>query len=367
LKEDAMDLIDKLQVIAANARKQRAKLLNEAATKTVLVNPFIRGLGYDTSNIDEVEPEYTADVGVKKGEKVDYAILKDGKPIMLFECKRCGADLDREYTDQLYRYFSVTQAKIAVLTDGVIYRFYTDLEEKNKMDQKPFMEFDLMNIQDALVLELKKLTKSAFNLDVLLPVMEELKYTKEIKRILGEQLSSPSEQFVAFFVPRIYSGKKTKQVMQKFTDRTKNAFVQFVNDRIRERFDALEATTEPQTQEQERIRQDKEPVPEEAKRRIVTTPEELAGFYIVRSILREVIDHSRIFKRDTESYFGILLDDNNRKPICRLHFNIPESKYIGLIDEKKREVKMPIKDLDDIFKFSDRLKETISFYGRKRG
>lgn len=356
-----MDLIDALQVIAANARKQRAKLLNEAATKTVLVNPFIRALGYDTSNIDEVQPEYTADVGVKKGEKVNYAILKDGKPIMLFECKRCGADLDSEYADQLYRYFSVTQAKIAVLTDGVIYRFYTDLEEKNKMDQKPFMEFDLMNIQDALVLELKKLTKSAFNLDVVLPFMEELKYTKEIKRILGEQLSSPSEQFVAFFVSRIYSGLKTKKVMQKFTDRTKNAFVQFVNDRIRERFDALEATTK----EQEEIHQDKEPVPEEVKRRIVTTPEELAGFYIVRSILREVIDPSRIFKRDTESYFGILLDDNNRKPICRLHFNIPESKYIGFIDDKKREEKMPIEDLDDIFKFSDRLKETISHYKGK--
>ena len=357
-----MDLIDELRLIAAKARRQREKLMSEAATKTVLVNPFIRALGYDTSNIDEVIPEFTADVGVKKGEKVDYAILKDGKPIILFECKKCGADLDTEPVDQLYRYFSVTEARIAVLTDGVVYRFYTDLEAENKMDSKPFMEFDLLNIQDALVPELKKLTKPAFNLDEVLPAMKGLKYRREIKRILGDELSSPSEGFVAFFTSQIYPGKKTPRVKHEFADITKSAFAQFIKDRIRERFDALEATTEPQAKEQEKARQDKEPVPEEPSRRIVTTPEELAGFYIVRALLSEVIEPSRIAHRDTENFFSILLDDNKRKPICKLHFNKPEKKYIGLFDANKQEERVPIQDLDDIFKFSERLKETIGYY-----
>lgn len=350
-----MDFIEQLQAIAAKAHKQGKYLLTEEATKGALVMPFVQVLGYDIFNPEEVVREFTADVGTKKGEKVDYAILREGKPIILFECKKYGSDLDKEHADQLYRYFSVTEARIAVLTNGVVYQFYTDLEEPNKMDQKPFMEFDLLNIQEPLVAELKKLTKSAFNLDEVLTVAGELKYTKEIKRILGEQLNSPSQDFVKFFVPQVYSRKKTQQVIEQFTDITKNAFNQFINELIYER---LKTVMEPPPGE---VPPEEPPLPEP---RIVTTKEELEGFYIVKSILRQVIDPNRIYQRDTISYFGILLDDNRRKPICRLHFNTPQ-KYVGLFDINKREEKIPIGSPDDIYKLSEKLKEAISYYERK--
>jgi hypothetical protein len=122
----------------------------EEATKNAFILPFIGILGYDVFDPSEVVPEFTADVGTKKGEKVDYAIIRDKKVIMLFECKACDANLDESHASQLYRYFSVTESRIGVLTNGILYRFYTDLEEPNKMDSKPFMELNIIEIQEPL-------------------------------------------------------------------------------------------------------------------------------------------------------------------------------------------------------------------------
>src|SRR5947199_713133 len=180
------------------------------------VMPFIAALGYDVFDPAEVVPEFIADIGIKKGEKVDYAIKHDGKIVMLFECKCCNSPLDENHASQLYQYFSVTEARIAVLTDGIVYRFYTDIEEPNKMDPKPFMEFNMLDIQEPLVVELKRLTKQAFNLEAILTVAGELKYTREIKRILNEELTNPSEEFVRFLAGQVYSGKLTMTVREQF-------------------------------------------------------------------------------------------------------------------------------------------------------
>jgi hypothetical protein len=94
---------------------------------------------------------------------------------------------------------------------------------------------------------------------------------------------------------------------------------------------------------------------------VVTTIEELEGYHIIRAILREVLEVDRIVPRDTQSYFGVLLDDNNRKPLCRLHFNRTQ-KYLGLFDEDKKETRHPIESLDDIFQFAADLKTTVGFY-----
>lgn len=368
-----MDFIDQIRDLSAKAQRRTGYVLSEEATKNALVMPFIQSLGYDVFNPQEVIPEFTADVGVKKGEKVDYAILKDGKPIILIECKKCGVDLDIEYANQLYRYFSVSQAKIAVLTDGIVYRFYTDLEETNKLDQKPFMEFDLLDIHESLVAELKKLTKSAFNLEEVLTVAEELKYTKGIKSILREQLKTPSEDFVRFFMAKVYSGMKTKDRMTKFAVITKNAFNQFITEYMNEKLkSAMAEETSPEgvanaeaitTEEAEAGLSE----PTGRKARIVTTQEELEGYYIVKSILREVVDINRVYQRDTVSYFGILFDNNNRKPISRLQFNIPEKKWISIFDASKKEEKIPIDTLDDIYKYSDKLREIAAFYQGEAG
>ena len=195
-----MDFIEAIRNLSTRIEGQKELIQTEEATKTACVIPFIELLEYEVSNLTQVIPEYNADFGTKKGEKVDYAILKDDEAIMIIECKQFGTDLANVHVSQLYRYFSVVSARIAVLTDGALYQFYTDLEEPNKMDNKPFLEFNMLDVQQQWVNELKRFTKSAFNLDAILTAASDLKYTKEIKRIMMEQLEAPSEGFVRFFL-----------------------------------------------------------------------------------------------------------------------------------------------------------------------
>lgn len=361
-----MDFIEVLQNISSKIVKQKDLISTEEATKNAFVMPFISALGYDVFDPSEVIPEFTADVGIKKGEKVDYAINQDGKIILLFECKCCNTPLDESHASQLYRYFSVTEARIAVLTDGIIYRFYTDIEEPNKMDPKPFMEFNMLDIQEPLVVELKRLTKQAFNLEDILTVAGELKYTREIKRILNEELNAPSEEFVKFFASQVYSGKLTAGVRGQFASITKRAFTQFINEHIAERLRTamgeLSSSADAKS-ENDSLTSNYSVAPPDSENKIVTTEEELQGYYIVRGIVCAVLDPERITYRDTQSYFGILCDDNNRKPICRLHFN-GKQKYIGIFNmgTDKTEEKIPIDHLNEIYKVADRLKATAEWY-----
>lgn len=351
-----MDLIDKMRELASKIPQQFDYLQTEEATKTALIMPFISALGYDVFNPLEVIPEFTADIGTKKGEKVDYAVKKDDKIIMLIECKWSGCDLDKEHASQLYRYFSATEARFGILTNGVRYLFYSDIEEPNKMDSKPFLEFDMLDFEEHDVKELKKFSKSAFSLEDILTTASKLKYAGAIRKILEQELESPSTQFVRFFASQIYDGKLTQNVIKKFTGIVKDAERQFINEKINER---LKSALSADEQNKENQLTDEE-ISEDIDRNIITTDEEIEGYNIVKAILREIIDVDRIAIRDRKNYCGILLDDNNRKPICRLHFN-GSQKYIGLFAQKK-EQRVAIDSLNDIFKYAEQLKAAIREY-----
>ncbi len=292
---------------------------------------------------------------------MDYAIMKEGKPIMLIECKWCGADIDKEHASQLYRYFSVTDARIGLLTNGIIYRFYTDLEESNKMDTKPFMEFNMLDIKDTLVEALKRFSKDSFDIEEMLTAASDLKYTKEVKRILAEQMSDPSDDFVKFFGKQVYSGMMTQSVRQQFADIIKRAMHQFINDEINVRLKSALA-------EGEKERAGEEVEQEDAGDRkrddgIITTEEEWAAFYIVKAILAETIDINRVTIKDTKSYCNVLLDNKVMKLICRFHFDYSTKLgYLGLFDESKKEEKISIDGINAIYKYADRLKSIVKFY-----
>ncbi|MCI5130682.1 MAG: restriction endonuclease [Candidatus Electrothrix sp. EH2] len=354
-----MDLIDKIKELATRIPQQLEHIETEEATKNAFIMPFINALGYDIFNPTEVIPEFIADLGTKKGEKVDYAIKKDDDIIILIECKWCGGDLHNDHASQLYRYFSATEARFAILTNGIVYEFYSDIDEPNKMDSKPFFTFNMLSFQDHQVSELKKFTKSAFSLEDILTTASTLKYTGAIKKILEKELADPSEPFVRFFASQIFDGRLTKTVIEQFTGIVKEARKQFIHERINERIKS--ALSANDAQEQEEKQQDKtEPSAQEDSNGIVTTEEEIEGYHVVKAILRESIDISRVIMRDTKSYCGILLDDNNRKPICRLHFNRAQ-KYLGVIQQKQEE-KIPIELIDDIYKYSDKIKATVLEY-----
>jgi hypothetical protein len=301
----------------------------------------------------EVTPEFTADVGVKKGEKVDYAILMDDKPIILMECKSVNAELRREYASQLYRYFAVTDARFGILTNGIIYQFFSDLEKPNVMDDKPFFVFDLLNVDERSVSGIKRFEKSQFDLAKILSTAADFKYRREITQILETQLKEPTEDFVRFVTGKVYSGRLTATVLEDFTEITKQAMRIFVSEQIETRLKSVIASEAGVAAIEFEDEEDEE--------KITTTPIELEGYFIVKAILHEVIDASRVIMRDTQSYCGVLLDDNNRKPIVRLHFNRAQ-KHLGLFDAEKNEERVPINNVNDIYKYAERIKETVSFY-----
>lgn len=360
-----MEFFEKLNSLSAKIRQQAVAIKTEEATKNAFVMPFINTvLGYDVFDPREVTPEFVCDVGTKKGEKIDYAILKDGEVQILIECKKIGEPLNINHASQLFRYFHVTNARISILTNGQVYKFFTDLDAPNKMDEKPFLELDLLDIDEHAVPELIKLTKSAFDVESIVSAAGELKYVSQIKKEIASQFSKPDEDFVKFFASRVYEGMITQKVRDQFSELTRKAVAQFLSDQVNDRLKsamsgALQPSYPSNTPAPTEQSNEKEDVPAEDK--VLTTLEELEGYHIVKAIVRSVVDAKRIIQRDTQSYFGILLDDNNRKPICRLHFNRMQ-KYIGIFDQEKTETRHPISSLDEIYEFAEQLKTTTIFY-----
>jgi hypothetical protein len=348
-----MEITNKIRQLSQNVEKQLPHILTEEATKNAFIMPFIASLGYDIFNPVEVIPEFTADVGVKKGEKVDYAIKKDNKVIILIECKHHKDSLSIEKTSQLYRYFSVTDSRFAIITNGLTYRFYSDLEHPNKMDSKPFFEFNITKFTDAQLAELQKFTKASFNLDSILNTANDLKYVGAITKVLEEEFATPSEEFIKFLASQVYNGRFTKTIAEQFEDIVKKATSQFVIDKVNNKLKSALESNQPAEPSEE--------LEADNNDGIITTEEEIEGFHIIKAIGREVVDAERIVMRDTKSYCGVLLDDNNRKPICRMHFN-RSRKYLGLFDADKNETKHHITTLDDIYNFSNEIKNTLKLY-----
>ncbi len=353
-----MDFKDQIKQLAERIEKLKDNLQTEEATKNALIMPFLQALGYDVFNPLEVMPEFTCDIGTKKGEKIDYAIFKDGKPIILIECKHWAQDL-KLHDNQLLRYFHVSNAKFGVLTNGCIYRFYTDLEKPNVMDEKPFLEVNLSDLRDHQIEELKKFHKSYFDLDNIVNTASDLKYTAEIKSLIQNEMSNPSEWFVRGIAKVVYQGMVTSKVLEQFTALTKKSFSQVISDTITDRL--KNALREEESVQPPTAAASEASPPVEPESLIVTTPEELEGFYTVRAALRDVVSMDRIVYRDTQTYFGILLDDNNRKPICRLYFN-GVKKYIATFDDNKKEVRHEMTKMDDIFKHTEAMTESIRHY-----
>lgn len=359
-----MELGAKLDTLSAKLERLKASIQTEEATKNAFIMPFIHSvLGYDVFNPAEVAPEFVTDVGTKKGEKVDYAILKNGQVQILIECKKIKDSLDFNCVSQLYRYFSVTTARIAILTNGQIYKFFTDLDSPNKMDDRPFLVLDLLDIDDNVIAELTKLTKPAFDLESVISAAGELKYVSLLKRAIANEFNQPDDNFSKLLICKVYDGVITQKVRDHFAPLISKSLKQFINDRINERLKtAISSPLVKQIEENSQSYGTKAELTNNAdKDQITSAEEEIDGFNIVRAIIRSEVDVKRVWPRDTLSYFSVLLDDNNRKPICRLHFN-RKQKYLGLFNKNKKEIRHKIDSLDDLFKFADQLKQTVHFY-----
>lgn len=365
-----MDFIDQLKQFSKRIDSMKDTVKTEEATKTALIMPFFAMLGYDVFNPQEFVPEYTADVGIKKGEKVDYAIVRDGNPIILIECKSISEKLDR-HDSQLFRYFGTTTAKFAILTNGQFYRFYTDLDNANKMDADPFLTINMLDIRENQVPELKKFCKSEFDVESIFSTASELKYAHQFKDIFRAQLDTPSDDFVRFFLQGCYSGAKTQNVIEKFRPILRKALndqiSEMMNDKIKTALGGSGGSVsiaDPKPQDTASPAPVDEEIQEEKRTpNIVTTEEELEAYFLIKNMLASsgLVDVHDIKYKDTESYINILYKGNTRKWICRLRLT-DNVKTLIIPDEQKKECKYPLKDIYDLSEFHSQLEEVLKRY-----
>jgi len=341
-KEDVADL-------AKRAISAQAVAQTEEATKNAIVLPFLRVLGFDVFDPTQIIPEYVADLGLKKGEKIDYAVKIGDKIEYLVEAKSVSTSLRDAQYSQLFRYFHACDANIGILTNGLQIWFFTDLDAPNKMDAAPFFKFDLLSYDDNDLRELEKFHKNNFSIENIQAAASSLKYLRSAMSFIEGQWSNPDEEFVRLVARGSYDGKLTGQVIDGLKPIVKRAFDDLFRQRARQKIDvAFDGTGD-------------ESVPPVDETKIETTPDEMQGFMIVRAIAAEVAPVSRIVMRDAQSYCAVLFDDNNRKPIVRLHFN-GKKKFVTLFDAHKGEMRRDIEGVEELFQLREPIKAVVESY-----
>lgn len=341
-----MEFEEKLKDYVNRIKKLKPNIKTEEATKTSLIMPFFQLLGYDVFNPNEFTPEYIADVGIKKGEKVDYAIILNGELSILIEAKSITEVLDK-HDSQLFRYFGTTKAKFAILTNGKIYKFFTDLEKQNVMDSTPFLEIDLENLSDNDIVEIGKFKKENFDINEIFSTAENLKYLGQMKKILKEEFSKPSDDFVKMILSKgIYDGVKTVNIIERYKPILKKSISLYFNELLNSKIkNVIEKSIEEENEEEIQI--NNEP-------KIVTTVEELQSFYTVKSILSEQCELERITYKDNENYFAILLDNKVTKWLCRIYIK-ENVKYAVIPDENKKDKRYDFNNVNDLYKLKKQL------------
>lgn len=345
---------EQLRSLAERIAQTKNKIQSEEATKTAYIMPFLQIMGYDVFDPEEVIPEFTADIGTKVNEKVDYALVLNGKPEVLIECKKCTHDLNIQNESQLLRYFNVTNAEFGILTNGIQYKFYTDTQSPNQMDTEPFFSIDLSQDIDTIEFaELSKFHRENFSAENIRKTAKLLKSSGAIKREILAEFANPSKELVTLIFKKINPESIfTPAQRETFTPLVKSAIDQIINDRIHERINMAEVETE-------KVRNSASEMREAMTDKIVTTDEEKEAFSIIRSFAAEINLADRVFMRDAQTYCAILFDDNNRRPIIRFYFNNPNKKYVWIFEP---EEKVPVSEPLDILPLKKHIQDTMLKY-----
>lgn len=362
-----MDFSQRVSDLANRSKHAASYAQTEEATKTAVVLPFIQMLGFDVFNLEEVVPEFIADVGIKKGEKIDFALRIDNKIAVLMEVKPITMSLGSAQYSQLYRYFAVSEARLAILTNGREFWFFSDIEEPNKLDSKPFFVFDVQAYDESQVNELARFQKGIFAIEAILEAASNLSKVKSAAAYLKKQLASPDDDFIRLVGRQIETRNLTKPVIEELRLTIQSALDTVIRDRIQDKLGVTFAQEVPVKAAPP------EPVPEPAvggpegsngpaPDEVITTPEEQMAFMIVRAIGSKTVPIERITIRDAKSYCAVFMDDNNRKPICRFYFNAKSVKAIGLFDATKAEERHQVTGPTDLYKYAAEIEQVIAAY-----
>ncbi len=310
----------------------------EEATKQALVVPFLQVLGYDVYDPREVQPEYIADFAEKKTrgqlEKIDYAVRVSGEPAIFVECKAADVELEN-HEAQLARYFNATPTvRVAVLTNGLRYKVFTDLQQQNLMDEKPWMDFDLRTIKPAEIDALKRFRKTDFAADQVVSLAERMTYYNVLVNFVSAQLRDPSEAFVRFVAGEIPTiGRVTAKVVERISPILREAIQAAIVDHVAKSFNR-EPEPAPPPQNTPVV----DAQSQDSRDGIVTTAEELEGWALITKIVKEVYPDAVVAYRDSKSYFTVI-QKNIRKWFVRLGVEKPPFwvafRHVKLEDVKK--------------------------------
>lgn len=348
-----MDFKDAILKLSEKIVKQKEMVATEEATKTAFILPMINALGYDVFDPTEVVPEMDCDLIKVKGEKIDYAIIKDGDPIMLIECKGSKQVLDLHST-QLQKYFVASKSRFGVLTNGVEWRFYTDIDKLNIMDTKPFLVVNMLDLSNDDIEQLKKFHKAYYSEQEIISTANELRYMTEIKAIVQKEISNPSPLFVKYFAKQVCSGCVWQSVIEQFTPFVKQAFSSVINDIIQDR---LNSAIKNEEQNTETLTTNNTALEDSG---IVTTQEELDAFEIVKTILSEKYDISDIYYKDFKTYFLVYYAKEPYWWICRLSLK-RYSKFIIFPDKghSGNYEKVELSNINELYSLKDKLWEAM--------
>lgn len=353
-----MNFEETIDDFTSSISEKKSVIHTEETTKLSLILPFLRLLGYDTTNPINFRAEYTADIGVKKGEKVDFAILSDEHVEILIECKSVDVELEEKHLSQLFRYFSVTEAKLAILTNGVVYKFYTDSLDDNQMDKTPFFEIDLEDYTKKDIIRLEKFTNENFDVSKVTKNAQELKFNNGVKKVLIKEFESPSDDFIKAIAKQVYDGQLHKKKKELFSKIITNKIKEIVDEKVNARLETAIANNKPEAEPEVAIDDTSE-----------TTAEEWEGYYTVKGICSEIVDPDRIAIRDRKDYCNVLFDDNQNYPIVKLHFNNPKNLRVEFFDSynvydtgSKRGNKVNIDSVKDIYDYKEKILVTVNKY-----
>lgn len=354
-----MNFDEKLQEYITRIKNLKSKIKTEEATKTSMIMPFFNLLGYDVFNPLEFVPEFTADVGIKKGEKVDYAIMdKKNNPIILIEAKCCGENLNK-HGSQLFRYFTVTSAKFAILTNGLIYQFYTDLDEQNKMDKNPFLVINLLSMKENSIADLQKFQKSEFKINEIIAKATELKYNNQIKQFLSKQFTNPDDNFVTYVISDFYNGRKTQRVIDDFRPLVKKAFSQLIIEKTNERLqNAISNETEVVTPKNKNSKTSKVENSKAEKENLMSIDKNLESFFIVKSIIFDLLCGKALSYENSGEIFVIFIDNSPEKWICKINF-VEGRIFINFSSNDKEFSSRQIRSQEDIYFYKNILCQAV--------
>lgn len=362
-----MDFKDAIQQLAERIAKQKEAIQTEEATKTSFIMPMIAALGYDIFDPFEVVPEMDCDL-TKKGDKLDYAIMKDKQAVLLIECKHCRQNLDLHST-QLSKYYAASNARFGVLTNGIEYRFYADLNKANIMDEKPFLIVNMLDLSDTDIEQLKKFHKSYYNESEILSTAQELQIMIQVKGILNKNFQSPGDEFTRYFVKCLNDGKSPSKLIEQYKPIIKKSIASVINDIIQDRLNFASKNTEQQTEgilnqvatigEQDDDKLQDGIIALDKESGVVTTQEEIDAYNIIRSILRKHISADKIAYKDFKTYFAIGIENPSYWWICRLSFGSRKKSICFPTEDYKSQEKYDIDNIDGIFDCIGKLEQAF--------